>query len=194
MKNKFFYVVIGLLLSVIVYQFKTRNGGEGVQIQTDTLYVQTTVHDTIYSKPRIIKSKPDTVWQSVYVPDTNYNVLVKQYEALGNQLFATNVFQNKYSLGAAGSISVTDTVKENKLIGSSYLADLILHEKTVVVREQAPPASYFYLGPMVTASSHSFGGHLGLLYKSKKEQILGAHVGWNGWMQYGLGYYWKIKL
>lgn len=196
MKDKVLYGVITFLLSFIVYQFNNRNSLSVVETKTDTLVVYQTVRDTVRLKPRIIYSEPDTVWLTVveHAPDTNYQRLLAQYRKLGDMHFKLNVFENRFKIGEFGTGVVTDTIAANQVIGSNVMLDFYLPEKRVIIREPLPPASYFYLGPRVTASTRSLGLHVGALYKTKNERIFSASVGWDGVMQYGAGYYWKLKL
>lgn len=196
MKDKVLYSVITFLLTFIVYQFKSRNDLAVVQTKTDTLVVYQTVHDTLRLKPRIIRSKPDTVWLTVieHAPDTNYRKLLAQYKKLGDQHFRINVFENRFKLGEYGTAVVTDTVAANQVIGSYVFTEFNIPERRVIIREPLPPTSHLYLGPVLSASSQSLGVHLGALYKTKNERVFSASVGYNGVMQYGVGYYWKLKL
>lgn len=196
MNNKVLYGVITLLLTIIGYQFKTRNTGVQIVRTVDTLTVYMPVHDTIYAKPKIIKSKPDTMWMTVFerVPDTNYKKLYAQYTSLGAEHYKLNVYEGRHSIGAYGNIVIRDSVFANKIVGSELFTDIYIPEKRIVVKEPAAPTSYFYLGPKLTASTRSFGGHISALYKSKRERVVGVSVGWDGVMQYGLSYHWKLKL
>lgn len=196
MKDKVLYGVITFLLSFIVFQFNNRNTLSVVQTKTDTLVVYQTVHDTIRLKPRIIYSKPDTIWLTVieHAPDTNYQRLLAQYRKLGDLHFKLNVFENRFKLGEYGTAVVTDTIAANQVIGSHVFTEFNIPERRVIIREPLPPMSHLYLGPVISASSKSLGLHLGALYKTKKERVFSASVGYNGVMQYGMGYYWKLKL
>lgn len=190
------YGVITLLLTIIAFQFKNRNTGVETVTRVDTLTVYMPVHDTFYAKPKIIKTKPDTIWLTRVerVPDTGYAGLYKQYVALGSEHYKLNIFENRFPIGTYGNIVIKDSVFANKIVGTDLFTDIYIPEKRIVVREPAPPSSYFYLGPKLTASTRSFGGHVSALYKSKKERIVGVSVGWDGVMQYGLSYHWKLKL
>lgn len=190
------YVAIAGILSLFVYLVKNQKPCD-TQIVTkvDTVYI--TVHDTIRTKPVVIHEKPDTVWLTSveYRPDTSYLGLLRQYKIIARDYFTTKTYENKVKLGAYGWATITDTVVKNSLIGHGIEAEWIIPSGTTKIIERiAAPVRSLSLGPVVTAGPTYVGGHLGALYKDKKDRTLGVTVGWHNQFQVGVGYYWKIKL
>ena len=70
--------------------------------------------------------------------------------------------------------------------------------KTVTITKYAEPTRQLYVGGGINATSLSSFRSVegGVLYKNKRDQILGAKVGINvdGTVIYGVQSYWKIKL
>lgn len=183
------------ILSLFIYLIKNQKPCDTqIVTKTDTVYV--TVHDTIRTKPVVIRQKPDTVWLTTveYKPDTSYAGLLEQYKNLADSHFSTRIYQNKHKLGSFGWATVTDTVVKNSLIGSEFIADITVPTKTTIIDRIPAPTRSLSLGPVVTGGPTYFGGHLGALYKDKKDRTLGVTVGWHNQFQVGVGYYWKIKL
>ena len=197
--NNFLYLVIGVLLVILLLQ---RCGG-GKPADTpapkiDTVIKYVKVHDTVKGKTKYIKGETDTSWITLieYVPDTNYPILLKQYKALGDRHFKTNVYKTKFPV-KYGSAQVTDSIFGNELVDSKLELDVIFPDKTVTIVKPAPPVKQLYIGTFLTGDKKDFINsiNVGLLYKDKKDKIFGLSVGYNnvGTIQYGASSYWKIK-
>lgn len=197
--NNFLYLVIGVLVAILLLQ---RCGGENTPEtppapKIDTVIKYITVHDTVKGKTKYIKGETDTSWITVidYVPDTNYPILLKQYKALGDRHFKTNVYKTRFPI-KYGSIQVTDSIFGNELITSSLELDAIFPEKTITIVKPLPPVRQLYVGTFLTGDRKDFINsiNVGLLYKDRKDKIFGLSVGYNnvGTIQYGASSYWKI--
>lgn len=197
--NNFLYLVIGVLILIVLLQ---RCGGNTPETppapKIDTVIKYITVHDTVKGKTKYIKGETDTSWITVidYVPDSNYPLLLKQYKALGDRHFKTNVYRTKFPI-KYGSANVTDSIFGNELISSSLELDVIFPEKTITIVKPLPPVRQLYVGTFITGDKQSFinSVNVGLLYKDRKDKIFGLSVGYNnvGTIQYGASSYWKIK-
>lgn len=190
-------VLIIVLFLIIILQRCNRTDVPIIAPKIDTITKIITIHDTVIGKPKYIKTKPDTIWQTMpeYVPDTNYPGLLKQYTDIGNKLFAQNIYKTKFPIDTFGFVTVFDTVQKNTLIGSKLISDLKIPEKIITITEQAPPKRQVYVGMALIGNPTDLlnGMQIGALYKDKKDRIFGVHVGYNGEIQYSLSSYWKLK-
>ena len=197
--NNFLYLVIGVLIAILLLQ---RCGGgntpETPAPKIDTVIKYIRIHDTVKGKTKYIKGETDTSWITVidYVPDSNYPLLLKQYKALGDRHFKTNVYRTKFLI-KYGSVHVTDSIFGNELITSSLELDAIFPDRTITIVKPLPPVRQLYVGTFLTGDRKDFINsiNVGLLYKDKKDKIFGLSVGYNnvGTIQYGASSYWKIK-
>jgi hypothetical protein len=200
MQTKHLYTIIIALIVIVLLQ---RTGcsyisKDAPKVTIDTLISVIEIHDTIKGKPIFIKAKKDTIWKDslIFKPDTNYENLLKQYIALGDSHFITNVYNTKYELDSFGTATVVDTVKANKLSGRLISYNLNVPTKKITVTKIVPPVRQFYLGgglygnPLILIKS----ANLGVLYKDRKDRIFIASVGFDGQPIYGFNSYWKIKL
>jgi hypothetical protein len=157
-----------------------------------------TIHDTITSKPILLKAKKDTIWRDSiqYKPDTSYAGLLKQYNSLEDKYFTEHIFKTDYKLGTYGTASVYDTIVANMITGNSFNFNVTIPEKTVTITKPAPAIRQFYVGGGLFGNQlnpiHS--ANVGLLYKDRQDRIYNITVGYNGQLIYGFSTYWKIKL
>lgn len=193
-------VVIVLILLVLLQRCNDPKPSDTPTVVRDTVWV---VKDsTIYSKPQIIKTIPVTVPRETiikeFLPDTNYNKLVKQYQDVVNQLLAQNIQQQVIPVDTNGYVKITDTVQRNAIIGRSSEVKI----KYPVIKETitlpAPVTRQVYAGGQISGNTGELinGINAGLLLKNKRDQIYGVTIGLNtnGQVSYGLQSYWKIKL
>lgn len=201
LRNK--YNIIILILVIIILLQRCGGGKPAVENQDkpkiDTITKYVYIHDTIPGKPRVIRSKKDTVWRDslIYVPSENYDSLLLQYQMLGDKLFMTTVYESEFKLGNYGKAKVIDTVRGNQLIANRLSYDIKIPEKEVRVVEPAKPVRQVYIGTTITGSQFNpiNGIYLGGLYKDRKDRIFGASVGYgHNQLQFGASSYWKIKL
>jgi hypothetical protein len=194
----FLYLIIVALIIVVIAQRSTYIKTEVPKPIIDTVISIKYVHDTIPGKPVLIRSKKDTVWRDSisYIPDTSYTGLLKQYDSLGDKYFATHLYKTDYKLGTYGTASVLDTVHKNQVVGSSFIYNVTIPEKTVTIIKTAPAVKQIYLGGTLNGnpSIPIRSANLGVLYKDRNDRIFGTSVGWDGQLVYGFSMYWKIKL
>ncbi len=194
-------IIVGTLI-IYFYNDSKHEGAKG----PDTLVVHDTtweVHEkTIVKEVPIVHEIPvnHEVLVTKYQPDTNYNGLKKQYDALVKNYASKRVYKDSIKVGTHGYIQVTDTVSENKL-GKRTTKDnfkIPIVKETMTITKYAEPQRQVYVGGGINMRSmSSFSGvEGGLLYKTKKDQIIGAKVGVNvdGSITYGIQSYFKIKL
>lgn len=201
-KNNFINLIVIILLVILLLQ---RCGGGRIDISApkivrDTVWVH---HDsTVNSKPQIVKTEaygiPIDRWNTEYLPDTNYDKLIKQYEVLVRELLAKNISVDSIKIDSIGHIYITDTVSKNIIIGRSTSYDL----KYPIIKETitipAIKKTQWYFGGALQGSKQDLINQIntGVLIKNKKDHIYGGYIGItpNGPFEFGIQSYWKIKL
>jgi hypothetical protein len=191
------YLAIIVLIVIVFLQNKGCNEDTPINtVDTVTVYIHTV--DTVYGKPEIVYTKSDTIWlkDTLFIPDTTYTGLLNQYTKLGNKYFTTNVFSTKFDISDYGSVTVTDTIYGNWLMGSSLITDLTIPVTTITVEKEAPSRRQLYGGPRFTGNSTLpvSGVYGDLLLKTKKDRIYGISIGYTGEIQFGGSLYYPIKI
>ena len=193
-------IVIILILLVLLQRCNDPKPTTDIPtVVRDTVWV---VKDsTIYSKPQIIKTIPVDVPRETiikeYLPDTNYNKLVKQYQDVVNQLLAKNIQQDSIPVDSIGYVKITDTVQKNMVIGRSSQVNVKFPIIKETITLPAPKTRQVYAGGQISGNTGELinGINAGLLLKNKRDQIYGVNVGLNsnGQVSYGLSSYFKLK-
>lgn len=193
--------IILVLLAVILLQ--RCGGGDKTppipSIKRDTVWV---VKDSlITSKPRVIKTveikSNDTIINN-YLPDTNYNKLVGQYQEVVKELLAKNIHSDSIRIDTNGYVKITDTVQKNLIIGRVTEMNIKypIIKETITVHQK--PVNQLYIGGGLGASQNALINQVraGVMLKTKKDQLFGANVGIStqGNVIYGIDSYWKINL
>lgn len=198
-------ILAACVVLALLYAYSKHMEGQGTK-GPDTLVVHDTtwqVHDrTIVKTVPVIHEIPvnHDVLVKEYQPDTNYAGLKKQYEALVKNYASKRVYRDSVKVGTFGHIEITDTVSENKL-GKRTSKDnfkIPIVKETMTITKYAPPVRQVYVGGGINMQSLSNFNSVegGILYKTKKDQIIGAkiNVGVDGRISYGIQSYFKIKL
>jgi hypothetical protein len=201
-KDNFFNLVVVILVVILLLNNckSTSSGETGVKIIRDTTWI--TKDSTIYSKPQVIQTIPVNVYHDTtfreYLPDTNYSKLVLQYQDVVNQLLAQNIQSDSLKIDSIGYVHVLDTVQKNLVIGRSFKYNLKYPIIKETIIQPSLKVRQLYVGGQVSGVQgspvNSING--GLLYKTKKDYIIGVNAGFdrNGNILYGIQSYWKIKL
>lgn len=202
MKSTSWLAIIVILVAIIFLQRLDCSGGSTESPKNDTTVVTDTVwkhYDTTVKKSTVvIKTIHDTL-PVEYYPHPMYDSLKVQYEELAKDYLAKRIYADTLKIPQLkGLFIVNDTVKNNKLIGSSWTADYIIPTvtKTVTIIEYPKPKRQFYVGGGLSANLTSLGmAQAGILYKDRKDKIFGAFVVVvpNGKISYGVQSYWKIS-
>ena len=195
-------LLTGIILVLVLYVAFSKNGCTPKHQKSDTTIVHDTtwsVHDSlIYAKPKPAK----IVYLDApveYLADTNYARLKVQYDSLLREYFALKTYADTVRLDTLGYVSVIDSVQKNGLIGRSYHTNYKIPTVTVTktITHYAPPTSALFFGGGVEGNKTLgvTGAQVGILYKSKKDKIVGLNVGSSIGTQltYGISSYWKIK-
>ena len=195
-------LLTGIILVLVLYVAFSKNGCTPKHQKSDTLIVHDTTwqrYDSlVYSKPKPgkIVYMPPTV---EYLADTNYARLKEQYDSLLKEFFALKTYYDTVRLDTLGYVSVIDSVQKNGIIGRSfhtnYKIPTITTTKTIT--HYAPPKAALFFGGGVEGNKTLgvTGANVGILYKSKKDKIVGLNVGSTIGQQltFGVSSYWKIK-
>jgi len=199
-KNLLNIIIIVLIIILLLQRCGGGHSISDIVIKRDTVYVEHS--GTVITKPQLVKTEPYAVpidrWNTEYLPDTNYDKLLKQYESIVRELLAKNIQSDSIKIDSIGHVYVTDTVSKNLIVGRSthYNLHYPIITNTIIVPEKK--RNQLYIGGSVEGSQITpFDQlNLGLLLKTKSDKIFGISAGidMNGQIQYGLSSYWKIKL
>lgn len=149
-------------------------------VKTDTRYRPGKV---IYKDPPIHITPPIKV-------DTS--AVIKEY-------YSKIVYRDTLNLNEdGGTITVTDTVSQNKIIGRLWKASIkqkVIHDVTIV---KDPPKTQIYIGGVAGFDKINIVNFVGpsILLKTKQDHIYSLGVGYGVDRQVSVqgGIYWKIKL
>lgn len=194
------YITIILLVVIILLQNKSCKREDNIQpIRIDTVVRYDTIKKIVPGKTVFIKQKIDTsVWikKVDFKPDTTYKGLLKQYENLGNQHFAINVFKTDFQVADYGTLTVIDSVQSNWLIKSTLETNLTIPTTTITIEKESPPKLQLYSGFHITGSKYEplSGVYGDLSLKTKNDKLYNVSLGYNGQIQYGFGIQWKLKI
>jgi len=194
------FIVLVLLIVILLQRC---GGGEKdvipPSIKRDTVWV---VKDSlITSKPSVIKTIQVTSHDTIinhYIPDTNYNKLVGQYQEVVKELLAKNIHQDSIRIDTNGYVKITDTVQKNLIIGRTTEVKLKypVIKETITIHQQ--PKNQLYIGGGIGASQNALINQVraGVMLKTKKDQLFGANIGIStqGTVVYGIDSYWKLKI
>jgi len=190
-------IVIVLLCVVILQRCENKPASSAPTIVRDTQWVKK--DSVIYTKPSVINTIKITSHDTIinhYIPDTNYNKLVKQYQDVVNQLLAKNIHSDSIRIDTNGYVKITDTVQKNLIVGRSTEYNIKYPVITNTITIHPKQVNQLYVGGGVGLSPAINQLKTGLLLKNKKDQIFGASVAITpqGQLIYGVESYWKIKI
>lgn len=195
-----------LILVLLIVIFLQRCGGGAKETIIESKIIRDTswvIKDSIINtKPQIFKTETYTIpvdrWNTEYLPDTNYNKLIKQYELLVRELLAKNISYDSIKIDSIGHVYIIDTVSKNMITGRSthYNLKYPIITNTVIVPEKKK--IQLYVGGGIQGQKTGIINQINanLLLKTKKDHIYGGSFGVNllGEFQFGVQSYWKIKL
>ena len=192
------YLVFILLILVVIlffHQGKTITK-HSKEIVRDTTWIYK--DSTIYSKSTIVKTVrvPYEKRTIEYIPDTSYNKLVRQYNALVDKYLLVKMYKDSIKIDSIGYVHIKDTISSNTLQGRSYTYNI----KRPIVNNYIPLKTknqlYYGGGVMGNPVEIINNVYAGVLLKTKRDRIVGVNVGLNsrGAVNYGVSSYWKISL
>jgi len=195
-----FLAIIILLLVIVLFADRCNKPSiiDKPIVTKDTIWIH---HDSVVtSKPQLVKVISTPIEKIItniqYKPDTNYQALLKQYNALLTLYFNKNIQKDTLKIDKLGSIYITDTISKNISIYRAYNYSF----KYPFVKETIATTIHrtqLYIGGGVQGNPISLVNQFntGILLKNKKDQIFGASIGLNinGQLQYGVQSYWKLN-
>ena len=187
--NKVPYIVIIVLVVIIILMRSCGNvdSKETVYNKTDTIYK--VFKDTVTRNVRVVSVKyipvKDTIFTSVDTCNKEYN--------------RQTVYRDTISIDTIGSLTVVDTVFQNKLGKRTIFKDykIPLVTKTVTIIKAQQPNRQLYIGGNLFGDKRSLQMITpGIMYKDRKDRVYQANVGvdFEGMFTFGIGTYWKINL
>ena len=196
-KQYFLYLIIGVLL-ILLFLGKCSKSTtiDKPIIKHDTIRIKK--DSTIYSKPKVIKIAGESKIDTFYLPNPNYNKLLKQYRDLLTLYFRNNIINDTLKLDKFGSVFVVDTLTKNVISGRTYKYHLNIPEINTTIIKPSKLINQVYVGGSIEGTNISPVHQItaGFLLKNKRDQIYGIYTGidFNGQIVYGIQSYWKIKL
>ncbi len=197
-KSNFLYLVIGVLVVLLIIGRCSRpKNVEEPTIVRDTIW---SIHESfVYSKPTLINTiTPGKVIKEIrYLPDSNYDKLLKQYQDLLVLYLNKNVLKDSLKLDSIGFVYVTDTVAKNLISSRSYYYTLKYPKIIETITLPSIRRNQFYIGGGIGGTTISPVNQIsaGILLKNRKDQIFGVYTGvtMNGQLGFGVQSYWKIS-
>jgi hypothetical protein len=164
------------------------------------------IHDTIgIEVPYEVEIEVEVEKLVPYAVHDTIQALVDTNFIVNNYLNSKNVFVNTYNFDKQqGSITITDTISQNKLVGRKYTTKITPKTDTLLIPEPFKRKVFFGLeGGLNRGDFVNFIG-AGVLINSKSDKIYNLGVGVNNTTTDGTngvftpyikgGVYWKIKL
>jgi len=195
-RQHFLHLIILLLFAIVILKRCDKpTVVEKPIIIRDTVWVH--VKDTVYTRPKVVYTKPDTVFEPQYLPDPDYDKLKEQYRDLLTKYFNTTMTKDTLKIDSIGHVYVTDWVWKNKIESRKYTYDIKFPVIKETITNPVKPRNQLYIGGAIQGSFVNPVNQInaGVLLKNKKDQIFGAYTGMNmdGQLQLGVQSYWKIS-
>ena len=197
-KNYFFLTVIGVLTLVILLQ-RCGSGNESnstlkprEKVKIDWRVIKKTeVHNVpvYYFDTTYLPGDP------IYMPDTSYAGLLKQYKELFEYYTMRVVYKDTIAVDTFGNIVIIDTVNCNQLqprvIKHDYKIPI-----TTITKYETTRQLYFGGGIAIDYPIGFNNIHAGFMYKDKKDRVFGLSAGVTPELKpfFSIDTYWKIKL
>ena len=204
------HIIIVILLLLAILEFINPKGimpNRTIAIH-DTVGIEVPVHDTIPQEVEVEVEVPVEVQVEKPVPyavhDTiqavvDTNLIINQY------LNSFNVFTNTYKFDKKqGSITITDTISKNKIVGRKYTTKITPITDTLYLPEPFKRKVFFGIEGGFNQADFMNSVGAGLLINSKSDKIYNLGIGVNNRTTDGTngeftpyirgGVYWKIKL
>jgi hypothetical protein len=167
-------VIVGLLY--VLFLQKSDTNHQEIKIERDTVW-----HET--SKTVVREMVPQVGGDEGYIPPNedkyvasdSYDSLLTKFNTLVKELTARKFYKDSLQLDSIGYIVVKDTVQFNSLQKRSYDYFYKIPHITekITITEYAPPKIQMYFGGDINTAGLS----VGLMYKSKKDRLIGLNVG-----------------
>ena len=176
--NWLMLMLISLVTVLLVLTIQNRKALAAPPIIVRTIDTIIYVRDSvIYAKPILIKEIKDST--PIYIPDADYGILLNQFEELKQQLLTTRIYSDSSKFDSS-IVKIIDTLKNNELLGRSYVWDLKIPTITITNNIQPIALNQFYLGGLIQAGKFAPTQiTLNGLIKTRKDKIFGVGAGIN---------------
>lgn len=204
-KNFQFLVIIALFAVVVLQRCgeKAPTPQAPIIVQTiDTNWLKKMQQPVVVLNPKIsnyIPASKNPKIDTAYLPSADDSILRIQYAALRDSLLNIKTYDNTYTYDSS-SVTIKDTVTENKLLGRSYQFNIKypVITNTTTITQQAPPVRQMYIGGSLLGNPSNLlgGAKINLIYKDRKDRIYNTGVmqQFNGQTFYEFGTAFKINL
>jgi hypothetical protein len=202
-ENFQFVVIIGLILLLLTKGCRQSTTNSSVIIHDTTRSVRI---DTIKSVSKTIINPVAYVTEvvtsidTIYQPDTSYAKLLNKFNNLKDSLLSIKSYSIEHKLDTIGSVTVNSKVLENNLVSQSvnWAVKIPTITNTITIKTKEPARRILYIGAGIEGNKQDLINQVnfGLLYKDRKDRIIGTQAGIsvNGVVNYGISAYTPIKL
>ena len=115
-------------------------------------------------------------------------------------MLSKSFYKDIIKIDSFGTITIKDTIQQNKLIGRGFVNNLKIPIKETIITNTVTqkPKNQFYIGGSLSGNKDNYihAIDIGVLFKNKKDQIIGVKGGLDitGNWNIGVQSYWKLKL
>ena len=198
--NKFYLGIIAVLVVIILLQRACATQGTPKVIPQVT-YDTILKHDTSVVVKKMKIASHDTTYipeDPIYMFDTSCEKAKETFNKLVKKHVTRNMYIDTILIDTFGKVLVYDTVQFNQLGNRGIVKNYTIPIITRYVKVPAEPKRQMYIGGGLLATKDLMinAAELGLIYKTKKDQMYGvkAQLDFKGNLSYGLQSYWKISL
>ena len=198
--NKFYLGIIAVLVVIILLQRACATQGTPKVIPQVT-YDTILKHDTSVVVKKMKIASHDTTYipeDPIYMFDTSCEKAKETFNKLVKKHVTRNMYIDTILIDTFGKVLVYDTVQFNQLGNRGIVKNYTIPIITRYVKVPAEPKRQLYVGGGLLATKDLMinAAELGLIYKTKKDQMYGvkAQLDFKGNLSYGLQSYWKISL
>ncbi len=198
--NKFYLGIIAVLVVIILLQRACATQGAPKVIPQVT-YDTILKHDTSVVVKKMKIASHDTTYipeDPIYMFDTSCEKAKETFNKLVKKHVTRNMYIDTILIDTFGKVLVYDTVQFNQLGNRGIVKNYTIPIITRYVKVPAAPKRQLYVGGglLTTKELMINAAELGLIYKTKKDQMYGvkAQLDFKGNLSYGLQSYWKISL
>jgi hypothetical protein len=200
MNQRIYLIVIAVLVCIILLQRSCSSPGKVFvpgkdKVVYDTVW-KNVVKTQVKKVPFIVRDTVPLPGDSIFIPDANYVNLKLQFENLAKNYGVRNIYRDSVQVDTLGFIVITDTLQYNALKSRFYQHNYKIPTITGYVQQEQRRQLYIGGGISINKSLELANLQVGLLYKTKKDQIYGIQTGISQNLQpyFGVSSYWKIKL
>ena len=197
---------MGIIAVLVAIIFLQRACTPKCPTVTEMLPIYDTIlkHDTSVVVKKMKITSHDTTYipeDPIYMLDTNCDLVKERFNKVVKMHTTKNMYIDTILIDTFGKIYIYDTVQFNTLGNRGIVKNYTIPIITRYVKVPSAPKRQLYVGggldgTYMNKTPNINIAKVGVLYKTKKDQIYGVTVGVsiNGYLVYGIQSYWKIKL